>query len=257
MVDAGQSLVIDVNTFTNLDPGSQRESLDIKDETSNNKYNGHSTMDEVGLRGDDVLVAEEQIQGPAGGEWVSENVDRQNQSKQVAICLTKGGSTAIKDSLKPRTVMSSGRTSPGPASGMMTRGRSQKAGRAQGTVGLGNLGNTCYMNSALQCLRSVEELTRYFLGKSYGIHCFDCGYANTLAAGKYKGELNADNRLGYKGAIAKAYANLLSEMYSDTPASSFTPRGFKNIIARHNQAFSGYGQQDSQELLLFVLDALE
>ena len=166
VVDAGQSLVIDVNTFTNLDLGSQRELLDVKDETSNDKYNGHSTMDVVGLRGDDVLVVEEEIQGPTGGEWVSENADQQNQSKQVPISLTKGGSTTVKDSLKPRSSTSGGRMSPAPASGMMTRGRSQKAGRTPGTVGLGNLGNTCYMNSALQCLRNVEELTRYFLSRS-------------------------------------------------------------------------------------------
>lgn len=162
VVDAGQSLVIDVNTFANLDLGSQRESLDVKDETSNAKYNGHSTMDVVGLRGDDVLVLEEQIQGPAGGEWVSENISLQNQSNQVAVSLTKGGTTAVKDSLKPKGI-TSGRTSPGP--GMMTRGRTSKSGRTRGTVGLGNLGNTCYMNSALQCIRSVQELTEYFLGE--------------------------------------------------------------------------------------------
>lgn len=239
VVDAGQSLVIDVNTFAKLDLGSQRESLDVKDETSNDKYNGHSTMDVVGLRGDDVLVLEEQIQGPAGGEWVSENVSRQHQPNQIAISLTKGGSTTVKDSLKPRTNISSGRTSPAPASGMMTRGRSQKAGKTRGTIGLGNLGNTCYMNSALQCIRSVEELTQYFL------------------AGKYKGELNIDNPLGHHGAVAKAYANLLNEMYGDAATTSFTPRGFKNVIARHGQAFSGYGQQDSQEFLLFLLDGLQ
>ena len=36
-----------------------------------------------------------------------------------------------------------------------------------GLSGLVNLGNTCYMNAAIQCLSNTEELTHYFLSKSF------------------------------------------------------------------------------------------
>jgi ubiquitin carboxyl-terminal hydrolase 4/11 len=56
--------------------------------------------------------------------------------------------------------------------------------------------------------------------------------------------------------VAKAYANLLHAVYDEGPAS-FSPKHFKHTIGRYGPAFSGYGQQDSQEFLLFLLDGLQ
>ena len=74
---------------------------------------------------------------------------------------------------------------------------------------------------------------------------------------KYKADLNPSNPLSYKGEIARSYANLLQLMYAPTCPPSIAPRAFKNTIGRHGPSFSGYGQQDSQEFLGFLLDGLQ
>lgn len=72
---------------------------------------------------------------------------------------------------------------------------------------------------------------------------------------QYKAELNVDNPLGMRGEIAKAYADLLAQLWSGQ-YSSVAPRNFKTQVGRFAPQFSGYQQQDSQELLAFLLDGL-
>ena len=235
--DPGDKLVLDVNQFAQLQVGAERELLDVKDETANSNYNGKSTLSIHGLISDGVYLLEEMIGGPAGGEWVSDGSTSKARANGVAISVTKSGTTSVRDSLKPNASASRG-TSPGPT-GVMTRGRQARMGKSRGTIGLHNLGNTCYMNSALQCVRSVEELTEYFLRDSF------------------KAELNPGNPLAHNGEVAKSYARLLHEIYDEKQISAFTPRQLKNVIGKYGPSFSGYQQQDSQEFLLFLLDGLQ
>ena len=242
---AGDRLVLDVGTFTSLQVGDERERLDITDQTMNEKYNGNNlTLGLVGLSKDEVIVLEEQIGGAGGGEWPSEVA----KPGSALLSVSKSGVGAEKKG-KGSTI--SGRSSPAP--GMMTRGRQRKEPRTKGIAGLGNLGNTCYMNSALQCIRSVEELTQYFLRKSLciGTHAMIL----ITSDDDYKHELNPSNPLGHHGNVAKAYAALLNSIYSTS--SSFSPTQFKATIGKYGVNFSGYGQQDSQEFLLFLLDGLQ
>ncbi|KAI9840768.1 MAG: CSN-associated deubiquitinating enzyme Ubp12, partial [Thelocarpon superellum] len=235
-------LVLDLDAFLSLQDGTQREALDVQDPTTNEKYNGHMDLAMAGLATEATLVLEERVGGPGGGEWVSEAAVRSASGKGVALSVTKNGVTTVHppNKGKTRSGLASGRASPAPSAGpIMTRGRVRRDGRAIGVCGLSNLGNTCYMNSALQCVRSVEELTEYF------------------RLGKFKAELNPSNPLAHNGDVAKSYAALLDMMYAPTAASSVTPRAFKNTIGRYGPSFSGYGQQDSQEFLGFLLDGLQ
>lgn len=53
----------------------------------------------------------------------------------------------------------------------------------KGYCGLSNMGNTCYMNSAIQCLSNTQELTRYFLGMLLYERCLFFAMLNDIFRG--------------------------------------------------------------------------
>lgn len=45
-----------------------------------------------------------------------------------------------------------------------------KKDSSHGLCGLRNLGNTCFMNSAIQCISNTVDLTYYFISNQYKDH---------------------------------------------------------------------------------------
>lgn len=103
--------------------------------------------------------------------------------------------------------------------------------------GLNNLGNTCFLNSALQCLSHVNDLTIYFL------------------TNQYLNDLNPHNPLGAGGGLAKSFDKVLKDVYFGS-LNSVSPTSLKRAIAVYAPRFAGCHQHDAQEFLAYLLDGL-
>uniref|UniRef100_A0A8C6NSI1 Ubiquitin carboxyl-terminal hydrolase n=1 Tax=Nothobranchius furzeri TaxID=105023 RepID=A0A8C6NSI1_NOTFU len=104
--------------------------------------------------------------------------------------------------------------------------------QAKGLTGLKNIGNTCYMNAALQALSNCPPLTQFFI---------DC---SSLV------------RTDKKPALCKSYQKLVSELWHKNRLSYVVPTNLFQGIKAINPMFRGYSQQDSQEFLRCLMDQL-
>ena len=98
-----------------------------------------------------------------------------------------------------------------------------------GVTGLNNLGNTCYMNAALQVVSSTRIMAEYFKSNC---HLY---------------ELNRSNPLGMKGHIAKRYGDLVRDMWSGQNRT-IAPIKLRWTMGKYKECFSSFQQQDSQEV---------
>eukprot|EP00922_Rhytidocystis_sp_ex-Travisia-forbesii_P049489 GHVS01073651.1.p1 GENE.GHVS01073651.1~~GHVS01073651.1.p1 ORF type:complete len:995 (-),score=94.92 GHVS01073651.1:22-3006(-) len=151
----------------------------------------------------------------------------------VAICCSKGTCENLQLFHLPSTDAATSCPTPPHVAGSIVSSRSH------GVVGLCNLGNTCFMNSALQCLSKLLPLTEFFL------------------TNQFERDINKVNVIGTGGKLANCYARFLQEMFCKyKEGDAFAPRELKAVIGHYHEQFEGYLQQDSQELLAFLLDGL-
>lgn len=112
-----------------------------------------------------------------------------------------------------------------------------------GFTGLANLGNSCYMNSVLQVLFSIEDFqNRYFPPLEVYQLC--------------------DGFKDFNYQMAKLAYGLLSGKYaSHDPVTlaqkGIQPKTFKNFVCGNDRNFSTKRQQDAHEFFLFLLDSVE
>ncbi|KAH1194524.1 Ubiquitin carboxyl-terminal hydrolase 5 [Glycine max] len=203
------------------------------------------TLDDANLQMDqDILV--EVINNTNNTSFAQENGSAQREMNSALVEPSKsslsiaGGLSASRGASRGHNMdLSSSQNLNSPVrdvenpygtSGVTTRGS------FGGLTGLLNLGNTCYMNSAIQCLVHTPEFARYFRED-------------------YHREINWQNPLGMVGELALAFGELLRKLWAPgrTPIA---PRPFKAKLVRFAPQFSGHNQHDSQELLAFLLDGL-
>eukprot|EP00397_Hematodinium_sp_SG-2012_P008846 GEMP01008915.1.p1 GENE.GEMP01008915.1~~GEMP01008915.1.p1 ORF type:complete len:960 (+),score=182.31 GEMP01008915.1:144-3023(+) len=108
----------------------------------------------------------------------------------------------------------------------------------RGLVGLVNLGNTCYMSAALQCLSHTYAFQKYFR------RCVD-----EIPISQKDNVWGARLVSGARQWVEKTWGDCIS-------VDAHSPEEILRAVQHHSPSFQGYQQHDSQEFLRALLDCL-
>ena len=99
--------------------------------------------------------------------------------------------------------------------------------------GIVNLGNTCFMNAAVQCLSATLSLTKFFLSQSF------------------RNDLNTHKK---EFTMLVDYYRVLEGLWEKN--QTIKPVSFKRTLSKFYQQFQGCRQHDSHEVLTFIIEML-
>ncbi|KAL4240330.1 Ubiquitin carboxyl-terminal hydrolase 31 [Mactra antiquata] len=110
-----------------------------------------------------------------------------------------------------------------------------------GLVGLYNHGNTCFMNTILQCLSCTDVFADYFVQRKYKDVFNAKGFKRLVASSK--------------GEVCEELGRLLESLWSGNYNHEISNQ-LKSIISKYNVQYKGSSQHDAQEFLLWLLDRI-